>query len=42
MPGGRGDIDHIAIAQSGIYVINAKALAGPVRVEHHASVQPSS
>jgi nuclease-like protein len=32
MPHGRGDIDHIAIAPSGIYVIDTKDWAGSVRV----------
>ena len=32
MPGGRGDIDHIAIVPSGIYVIDAKAVQGKVEL----------
>jgi hypothetical protein len=32
MPGGRGDIDHIAIVPSGIYVTDAKAVTGKVEV----------
>jgi hypothetical protein len=32
MPGGRGDIDHIAIVPSGVYVIDAKAVTGTVEV----------
>jgi hypothetical protein len=34
MPGGRGDIDHIAIASSAVFVIDAKARGGKVRVTH--------
>jgi hypothetical protein len=32
MPGGHGNIDHIAVAPSGVYVIDAKAVRGKVRV----------
>lgn len=32
MPGGRGDIDHIAIVPSGIYLIDAKAVTGKVEI----------
>lgn len=32
MPGGRGNIDHLAIAPTGVYVIDAKAIRGSVRV----------
>ena len=32
MPGGRGDIDHVAVAPTGVYVIDAKAIRGKVRV----------
>jgi Nuclease-related domain len=32
MPRGRGNIDHLAIAPSGVYVIDAKAVNGRVRV----------
>jgi hypothetical protein len=32
MPRGRGDIDFLAIAPSGVYVIDAKAVKGRVRV----------
>jgi Nuclease-related domain len=32
MPGGRGNIDHLAIAPRGVYVIDAKAIKGKVRV----------
>lgn len=32
MPGGRGNIDLLAIAPSGVYVIDAKAARGAVRV----------
>jgi nuclease-like protein len=33
MPGGRDDIDHIAIAPTGVYVIDAKDLKGKLVVE---------
>jgi hypothetical protein len=32
MPLGRGNIDHLAIAPSGVYVIDAKAISGKVRI----------
>jgi hypothetical protein len=32
MPGGRGDVDHIAIVPSGVYIIDAKAVGGKVEV----------
>lgn len=32
MPGGRGDIDHLAIAPTGVFVIDAKNVKGKVRV----------
>jgi len=32
MPGGRGDIDILAIAPSGVFVIDAKAIEGKVRI----------
>ena len=32
MPSGRGDIDHIAIVPSGIYVVDAKAVKGKVEI----------
>jgi hypothetical protein len=32
MPGGYGNIDHLAVAPRGIYVIDAKAVKGKVRV----------
>jgi hypothetical protein len=32
MPGGRGDIDHLAIASTGVFVVDAKAIKGKVRV----------
>jgi nuclease-like protein len=32
LPGGRGDIDHIAIVPSGIYVIDTKAVTGKVEI----------
>lgn len=32
MPGGRGDIDHVAIAPTGVFVIDAKAINGKVRI----------
>jgi hypothetical protein len=34
MPNGRGDIDLIAITPTGVYVIDAKAITGRVRVQH--------
>jgi hypothetical protein len=33
MPGRRGDIDHIAVAPTGVYVIDAKDLRGKLVVE---------
>jgi hypothetical protein len=33
MPLGRGNIDHIAVAPTGIYVIDAKAHSGTVRID---------
>lgn len=33
MPLGRGNIDHIAVAPTGVYVIDAKAHSGTVRVD---------
>lgn len=32
MPGGRGDIDHIAIAPTGIYVVDTKNVTGKVEI----------
>jgi hypothetical protein len=32
MPGGRGNIDHLAIAATGVFVIDAKNIKGKVRV----------
>ncbi|HTA06466.1 MAG TPA: nuclease-related domain-containing protein [Solirubrobacteraceae bacterium] len=32
MPGGFGNIDHLAVAPRGVYVIDAKAIKGKVRV----------
>jgi hypothetical protein len=32
LPGGRGDVDHIAISPTGVYVIDTKALTGKVEV----------
>lgn len=32
MPGGRGDIDLLAVAPAGVFVIDAKALKGSVRI----------
>ncbi len=34
MPGGLGNIDHLAIAPRGVYVVDAKAVRGRVRVTH--------
>jgi hypothetical protein len=33
MPKGRGDIDFLAIAPSGVFVIDAKAVKGKVRID---------
>lgn len=33
MPGGRGNIDHLAVVPSGVFVIDAKQYSGKVRVE---------
>jgi hypothetical protein len=33
MPRGRGDIDHLAITPTGVFVIDAKAIKGKVRVQ---------
>ena len=33
MPGGRGNIDHLAVAPCGVFVIDAKQYSGKVRVE---------
>jgi hypothetical protein len=32
VPGGRGDIDHVVIAQSGVYVIDTKGVSGRVQI----------
>lgn len=40
MPRGRGDIDHIAITASGVYVIDAKAVTGSVEVRRRWSKPP--
>jgi Nuclease-related domain len=32
MPGGRGNIDHLAVASSGVFVIDAKDIKGRVRI----------
>jgi hypothetical protein len=32
MPGGRGDIDHLAVAPTGVFVIDAKDIKGKVRI----------
>jgi Nuclease-related domain len=34
MPGGKGNIDHLAIAPTGVFVIDAKAHSGKVRVDN--------
>lgn len=34
MPGGRGNIDHLAVAPAGVFVIDAKHIKGRVRVAH--------
>jgi hypothetical protein len=33
MPGARGDIDHLAVAPAGVFVIDAKAIKGRVRIQ---------
>jgi hypothetical protein len=33
MPRGRGDIDHLAVAPAGVFVIDTKAIRGAVRVD---------
>lgn len=33
MPGGRGNIDHLAVAPTGVYVIDAKNLEGKVKID---------
>jgi hypothetical protein len=33
MPRGRGNIDHVAIAPAGVYVVDAKAHSGKVRID---------
>lgn len=33
MPRGHGDIDHLAIASTGVFVVDAKAIKGKVRVQ---------
>jgi Nuclease-related domain len=33
LPGGHGDIDHIAIAPSGVYVVDTKAVKGRVAID---------
>jgi hypothetical protein len=33
MPGGRGDIDHVAIAPTGVYVIDTKDWKGKVQIQ---------
>lgn len=40
MPGGRGDIDHIAITPSGVFVIDAKDVAGRVEIQRPWFGQP--
>lgn len=40
MPSGRGDIDHIAITVSGVYVVDAKAATGRVEVRRRWSKPP--
>ncbi len=40
MPGGFGNIDHLAVAPRGVYVIDAKAIKGKVRVRRGASRTP--
>jgi hypothetical protein len=33
MPGGRGDIDHLVVAASGVFVVDTKDWAGSVRID---------
>ncbi len=40
MPQGRGDIDHVAVARAGVFVIDAKAIHGSVRVDRPWFGQP--
>jgi hypothetical protein len=40
MPGGRGDIDHLAVAPTGVFVIDAKAVAGRVEIHRPWFGQP--
>lgn len=40
MPGGRGNVDHIAVAPSGVYVIDTKDLTGKVAVRTPVFGQP--
>ncbi|HEX3909263.1 MAG TPA: nuclease-related domain-containing protein [Solirubrobacteraceae bacterium] len=37
MPEGHGNIDHLAVAPRGVYVIDAKAIRGKVRVQPRAA-----
>lgn len=34
MPGGRGNIDHLAVSPTGVFVIDAKAHSGKVRIDN--------
>ncbi|HEY4450520.1 MAG TPA: nuclease-related domain-containing protein [Solirubrobacteraceae bacterium] len=40
MPGSRANIDHIAVAQSGVYVIDAKCYRGKIEVHEPLFGQP--
>jgi hypothetical protein len=40
MPGGRGNIDHLAIAPTGVFVIDAKAWHGKVKVSTALFAKP--
>ncbi|MFZ0040673.1 MAG: nuclease-related domain-containing protein [Solirubrobacteraceae bacterium] len=40
MPGGRGDIDHITIVPSGIYVIDTKAVTGKIEIRSRSLKPP--
>jgi hypothetical protein len=40
MPRGRGNIDHLAVAPTGVFVIDAKAIKGKVRVSQPLFGQP--
>src|SRR5438477_561951 len=41
MPGGRGNIDHLVVAPTGVYVVDAKDVQGKVRVAAPLSARRS-